>query len=479
MKKAAFYGRYSSSNQTEQSIEGQLHVCEKYAESNGLTIVRQYIDRAMSGTSDNRPEFRQMIADSEKGGFDTVLVYKLDRFARNRYDSAIHKKKLRDNGVKVVSATEAITDSPEGIIMEGLLEAMDEYYSAELSRKMKRGKEESFKKGLYLTPPAPFGYRLENRRLAIDDKTAPLVLEMFRNYLDGKKIGDIAEELNGKGIPTVTGTDWKPMDVSRLLHRRLYIGEYTYGDIEGVMPCPQIVSPELYNAVQEYMSQSATRRRHRNDYDYMLTGKLRCANCGGAICGTTSQEHHYYYCRHCKCTKAVNADDLHEKVLKVLDDYLTEDKVSELAAAAYAEYQKEEQIDERPTLERELKAVDTQIQNAVNAIVAGASLPELQDRLNQLKERQAALREALLNAPTPLPKLTEAHFKAVLSEMAKKSNTDLFNTVVNMVLLKGDTVIICINLTDEANTPPLEQVLFKVTAIPTVVCLNNWLFVAA
>lgn len=479
MKKAAFYGRYSSTNQTEQSIEGQLHTCEKYAASNGIEIVRKYIDRAMSGTSDNRPQFRQMIADSEKGGFDTVLVYKLDRFARNRYDSAIHKKKLRDNGVRVVSATEAITDSPEGIIMEGLLEAMDEYYSAELSRKMKRGKEESFRKGLYHSNVAPFGYRLENRRLAIDEETAPLALEMFRNYLDGKKIGEIAEELNGKGIPTVTGTIWKPMDVSRLLHRRLYTGEYTYGDIEGVMPCPQIVPSELYNAVQEYMAQSATRRRHRGDYDYMLTGKLRCADCGGAICGTTSGGRHYYYCRRCEGARAISADHLHEKVLNALDEHLTEDRVTELAAAAYAEYQKEEQIDERPALEKELKAVDTQIQNAVSAIVAGASLPELQEKLNQLKERQTALREALINAPTPLPRLTEAHFKAVLSGMAKKSNTDLFNTVVNMVLLKGDTVIICINLTNEANEPPLEQILFKVTAVGTVVALNNWLFVAA
>ena len=479
MKKAAFYGRYSSTNQTEQSIEGQLHVCERYAEQHDIHIIRQYVDRAISGTSDKRPQFLQMISDSQKGEFDTVLVYKLDRFARNRYDSAIYKKKLHNNGVKVVSATEAITDSPEGIIMEGLLEAMDEYYSAELSRKMKRGKEESFKKGLYLTPPAPFGYRLENRRLAIDEETAPLVLEMFRTYLGGKKIGEIAEELNRKGVPTVAGTDWKPMDISRLLHRRLYIGEYTYGDIEGVIPCPQIVPPELYDEVQEYMAQSATRRRHRNDYDYMLTGKLRCANCGGAICGTTSGQRHYYYCRHCEGAKAISADYLHEKVLKALDEYLNEDKVSELAAAAYAEYQKEEQIDERPALERELKAVDTQIQNAVNAIVAGASLPELQEKLNTLKERQTALREALINAPTPLPKLTEAHFKAVLSEMAKKSNTEIFNTVVNMVLLRGDTVIICINLTDEANEPPLEQILFSVSPTPTTVTLNNWLFIAA
>jgi DNA invertase Pin-like site-specific DNA recombinase len=119
MKNAVLYARYSSTNQTEQSIEGQVHVCEKYAAQNDIQIVRHYIDRAISGTSDNRPQFQQMIADSRHGNFEIVLVYKLDRFARNRYDSAIYKKKLRDNGARVVSATENITDSPEGIIGPG------------------------------------------------------------------------------------------------------------------------------------------------------------------------------------------------------------------------------------------------------------------------------------------------------------------------------------------------------------------------
>ena len=485
MRKAVFYGRYSSANQTEQSIEGQLHVCEKYAAQNDIQIVRHYIDRAISGTSDNRPQFQQMIADSKQKNFEIVLVYKLDRFARNRYDSAIYKKKLRDNGVRVVSATENITDSPEGIIMEGLLEAMDEYYSAELSRKMMRGKEESFQKGYYLNHVAPFGYKLVDRRLALDAATAPLVPKIFRSYLDGKKIGQIANELNAKGIPTAAGTHWKPMDVSRLLHRRLYIGEYTFGDFEGVMPCPQIVPHELYDAVQKYIAEAAARKRKRKDYNYMLTGKLRCAECGKSVCGSTSGKNHYYYCRHCNGARSIDADYLHDKVLSALGEYMTVDKVAEISAAAYAEYQQEEQMDERPALERELKSVDTQIQNAVNAIVAGAALPELQDKIAQLKERQETLRKALLDVPTAMPRLTEAHFRLVLSEMAKQSSEELFKTVVGLVLLKGDTVIICVNLTDETNVPPLEQILFRVTDAGTsdtqnkAIQMSGWLLIAA
>lgn len=122
MKTAVIYARYSSENQTEQSIEGQLHVCEEYAQRNNILILNTYIDRAMTGTNDNRPDFQHMIKDSAKREWDYVLVYKFDRFSRNKYETAIHKKTLRDNGVKVISATEHIPDSPEGIIFESMLE---------------------------------------------------------------------------------------------------------------------------------------------------------------------------------------------------------------------------------------------------------------------------------------------------------------------------------------------------------------------
>ncbi len=131
MKTAAIYARYSSDNQTEQSIEGQLRVCEEYAQRNGIAVTDTYIDRAMTGTNDNRPEFQRMIKDSAEKRWEVILVYKLDRFSRNKYETAIHKKTLKDNGVKVVSAMENIPDTPEGIILESLLEGMNQYYSAE------------------------------------------------------------------------------------------------------------------------------------------------------------------------------------------------------------------------------------------------------------------------------------------------------------------------------------------------------------
>ena len=161
-KRAVIYARFSSHNQTEQSIEGQLRECYAYAKRNGHIILNEYIDRALSGTTDNRPQFKQMIEDSKKGGFDFVLVYQLDRFARNRYDSATYKAKLKKNGVRVLSAKENISDDASGVLMESVLEGMAEYYSAELSQKVKRGIKESLIKGNYIGGYILYGFDVVN-----------------------------------------------------------------------------------------------------------------------------------------------------------------------------------------------------------------------------------------------------------------------------------------------------------------------------
>lgn len=125
MKTAVIYARYSCDNQTEQSIEGQMRVCEDYARNNDIVILARYIDRAMTGTNDNRPDFQRMLKDSDSRTWNYVLVYKLDRFSRNKYEMAVHKKTLKDNGVRVISATEYIPDSPEAIILESMLEGYE------------------------------------------------------------------------------------------------------------------------------------------------------------------------------------------------------------------------------------------------------------------------------------------------------------------------------------------------------------------
>ena len=489
MKKVAFYGRYSSNNQTERSIEGQLHVCEKYAEQNGLQIVAQYIDRAISGKSDNRPQFQKMIADSATGMFEGVLLYKLDRFARNRYHSAIYKHKLRENGVRLISATEHLTDTPEGIMLEAVLEGIDEFYSAELSQKVTRGLAESFHKGYYLKKIAPFGYQIKARKLVPNPVTAPIAAEIFRRYDSGDRIIDIVNWLNGLGLTNQRKSAWRPMNVSTHLKNRIYMGEYHYGQFEEPMPCPALIDRTLFESVQAKLKAAAHRRRQRSDYAYILTGKLVCGYCGHAVSGSTSirGEHHYYYCRHCEKQnrRCYDADMLHARVLDALSEYLCAEKVEQLTDAVYTAYQASAPADERPAIRAEIEGIDKQLRNAVQAILDGFASDALQDKVSALEARRAQLQANLGASPT-MPVLTREHFAAVLHSIVQHDPDAILRVIVNQIILRGDDVIVCINLTDDNNVPPMEQFLFSAKQgehphrINKIVCpLPGWITIAA
>lgn len=195
MKTAVIYARYSCDQQTEQSIDGQLRVCEEYAQRNNILILDTYIDRAMTGTNDNRPDFQRMLKDSSRKDWNYVIVYKLDRFSRNKYETAIHKKTLRDNGVKVLSAMENIPDTPEGIILESLLEGMNQYYSAELSQKILRGLNESYLKGHTTGGMRTYGYNIENKKASINEFEAEIIREIFTKFANGQTGKSIANSL--------------------------------------------------------------------------------------------------------------------------------------------------------------------------------------------------------------------------------------------------------------------------------------------
>jgi len=184
--KAAIYARYSSDGQREESIEGQLRECNEYAERHNMTIVSTYCDRALSARTDDRPEFQKMIRDSAKKQFDIVLVWKLDRFSRSRFDSATYRAILKRNGAKVVSATENISEGPEGIILEAMLDGISEYYSAELSVKVRRGQKENALKCKANGGNVPYGYKINSERYyEVDPLTAPIIIEVFTRYADG------------------------------------------------------------------------------------------------------------------------------------------------------------------------------------------------------------------------------------------------------------------------------------------------------
>ena len=254
---AVIYARYSSDNQREESIEGQIRECTAYAEKNGITIVKHYIDRAISAKTDNRPEFQQMIKDSDKKLFDIVLVWKLDRFARNRYDSARYKTQLKKNGVKLMSATEIISEGPEGIILESVLEGYAEYYSADLSEKVIRGMTENALKGKFTGGAIPFGYIINaDHRFEIDPLTAPFVAETFQRYNDGQTMREIRDWLNEKGVKNQRGGLMTFNTIQHMLNNRRYIGELKYRDVLIPDAIPSIVSAELFNDVQEKIAKN-------------------------------------------------------------------------------------------------------------------------------------------------------------------------------------------------------------------------------
>ena len=229
---AVIYARYSSDNQREESIEGQLRECTAYAEKNGITVLRHYIDRAFSAKTDNRPEFQNMIKDSNKKLFDMIIVWKLDRFARNRYDSARYKAQLKKNGVKVVSATEVISDGAEGIILESVLEGYAEYYSADLAEKVVRGMTENALKAKYNGGTMPLGYVIDDEQhFQLDPNTAPFVLEAFKKYDEGATLTEIRDWLNEKGVTSTRGYKISYNTVQHLLSNRRYIGEFRFRDI--------------------------------------------------------------------------------------------------------------------------------------------------------------------------------------------------------------------------------------------------------
>ena len=202
------YARYSSDRQTEQSIEGQLKECYEYAQRNGYTVVGEYIDRAISGTTDHRPEFLRMIADGDKKFFQAVLVYQLDRFARNRYDSATYKAKLKKNGIRVLSARENISDDASGVLMEAVLEGMAEYYSVELSQKIRRGMDINAEKCLSTGGNVALGFHVDSeKRFQIDPNTAPVVRRIFEMYASGQSMADIIRYLNANHIKTSYGNE--------------------------------------------------------------------------------------------------------------------------------------------------------------------------------------------------------------------------------------------------------------------------------
>ena len=475
---AVIYARYSSDNQREESIEGQIRECTAYAEKNGITVVKHYIDRALSAKTDNRPDFQQMIKDSEKRLFDIVLVWKLDRFARNRYDSAHYEYQLERNHVKLVSATEPISDSPAGIMVKSMLTGMAEYYSAELSEKVVRGMTENVLKGKYNGGTIPIGFKVDEEKFfQIDPLKAPFVVEAFQRYNDGATMKELMNWLNDSGVTTNRNQKFTYNSVQTLLTNKRYIGENHFKDI--VMPdsIPAIVDKDLFEEVQlKIKKNSRAPARHKAEDDYLLTTKLFCGMCGAMMfgeCGTGRNKvvHHYYKCatakrfKTCK-KKTVRKEWLEDLVIAETMKLIQDDAVIDAIVAEVMELQDQENTT-LPLLEKQMREVENGIENMLNAIQAGVLTNSTKSRLEKLEAQQKELEVRIAEEKIARPRLSENQVRFWLTRFRKldpnvKSHREtLINAFVNAVYLYDEKVLITFNYKDGTKTITFDEIAAK------------------
>lgn len=477
---AVIYARYSDKSQTEESIEGQLKECYRYAAANGYNVIEEYIDRALTGTSDNRLRFQQMIDDSYKKQFQYILVYQLDRFARNRYDSAHYKNILKKNGVRVLSARENISDDASGILMESVLEGMAEYYSVELGQKITRGLDLNGEKGFSTGGNIALGYKTvrinpedENSKkiYVVDEETAPLVRRIFQMYADGMSVTEITTQMNAEGHRTSRGAPFNKNSLRKMLQNKRYIGIYTYKGKESPDKIPRIISDELFEKVAEILDNNRKApARAKAKVEYLLTTKLFCGHCKEMMTGfsgtaKSQKVYRYYICNGAKkkrCQKKmVGKDYIEDLVVNECRKLLTDKNISKIAREVVAVCEAEKDTTNLRRLRNALSENERKHKNLMNAIMecdidsVRKSLyleaPEL-EKEHAMLEREIALEEK------SYPMLTIPKVKFFLTDLKKGNINDikyrktLISVFVNAIYLYDDKITLIFNSGDKPVT---------------------------
>ena len=412
---AIAYYRFSSHSQNEASIDQQRELAHAWADAHGFKIVKEYEDAAISGTTENRPGFQQMLSEVAKIRPRVLIMWKTDRLGRDKYVLAMAKRTIRDAGCEIRLLAENIpTDGPEGVLIEGLMDAMAEYYSRQLSQNIQRGMDYNAQHALY-NGHKLFGYGVDKstKRYIVDPDTAPFVQRMFAEYAGGKAMQTICDELNAQGLRTTRGAKFGVKTMNKMLQNRAYIGEYRHGDIvvEGGMPV--LVDEETFEKVQRKFAENkrkgSQRARGMDENDvprYWLTGKVYCGKCGNTLQGVsgtsgTGRTYYYYYCsaqRRKQCTlKKVRKEKLEDAVTMILRSILHDsENLMSLAVDAAAYYEK----NYRDTgyldgLEAKRREVEKSLANLVKVIESGLISETVTERLVQLEEQKRALNEAI------------------------------------------------------------------------------------
>ena len=461
---AVIYARFSSSKQKEISIEGQLRVGYDYADKHNLNVIHVYIDRATTATNDNRSDFQRMLEDAKKQNFAWIIVYEFNRFARNRFDSAIHKKELNQIGIKVLSATQ----DNESIILESLYEAMDEEYSRNLSKVTKRGMRETALKGLWTGGHAPFGYMVENRQLIICEKEAQAIkyaASEIKNGIDPKYICD---EIYKQGIRARNGKKITTSTLRVILSNTALIGKRKFQDLE--LECPAILSEDEFILVNSIMNSTKKKIGRKPELDYFtLSGKLFCGECGSPMTGDSGtsrngEKHYYYTCAKRKKEQACKKKSEKKEEIEILicretiANILTDENISKIAKIVVAKQEEERNYSERKSIEKALADIEKEYDKLADALIKSptdAIAKRIEIRSLELEEQKEALEVELARIKiVENIKLTTKDIEAYLKQFRhgdlndKEFRYKLIKTLVNCVYLYDDKVLIYYNLKD-------------------------------
>lgn len=474
MKTAVIYARYSSNRQTEQSIEGQVDVCEKYARQNDITIVDQYIDRAMTGTNDKRTAFQRMLKDSSKKIWNYVLVYKIDRFGRNKYEIAINKHTLKQNNVKLVSVMENIPDTPEGIILESVLEGMAEYYSSELSQKVKRGMSETRKKGNFMGGLVPYGYKVENKKILINSAEAEIVKKIYTEYANGKLVVDIRQELLDMGIKN-RNREFARNTLYNLLKSEKYAGIYTFNGEVYTNLYPRIIPNELFEIVRIKV-QNNKYGKHKPDIVYLLKNKLVCGYCGNTVNSDAGTSSTGKVMRYYKCTgKRINGncqlkpyrkeyleDLIVSAIISVLKSNELVNDIAEKVILLHNNKTNEDAVIN--LLYKEKEQIDTSIQNIMNAMDKGIITTSTKEHLENLELQKTDIAEKIAreNNKQRLVMTKEDVIKNLKNAVMRRPRL-MIETLVKKIVLYNDKVEIYFNYNKQNNDDDKKGVVFADT----------------
>ena len=474
---AYIYGRYSSHNQKDVSIEQQFRDIYDYCRKNNIRVIGEYADRALTGKTDKRPQFQKMIQDAAKGRVQLIICWKVDRFARNREDAAVYKGRLRRHGVRVIYAMEPIPEGAAGILLEGMLESTAEWYSANLSENIKRGMYDNAQECKVNNGRLALGFKKgPDDRFAIEPAGAAIVREAFELYASGLNVREITEAFNARGLKTSRGAAFNKNSLRVMLKNEAYIGVYKYGKVRIEGGVPQIVDKELFDRVQERIAQIARAPASSwSDVDYLLTGKLYCGHCGHPMIGESGtgksgRKYNYYTCSKRKrgktCAKRpVGKDWLEETVVReTLERVLVDEVIEKIADEAVAIQKRERDTSILNSLEQQLKDTERALKNIVSAIEQGIITPTTRNRMMELEEQKVELQVSIEKEKAVKPLLTRDQIIYWIKRFGKgdisseRFRIQIIDAFVRAVYLYDDELRIVYDYSGEKASITLELV---------------------